>query len=180
MFVYVLNDPVNFVDPLGLRGGGVSGGGSFNFFGFRFSIAIEGRIIHDSNRSLLDPSSYSGGFTWTESHSNILQQNNYSLTLGAEADIGTGWLFTNADTIDQIVGYSETTFGVAGGWVSGGSFEYSVMTDKCGNKIKNNKGKDIWEFSAQHWPFPGLNFGFESHTKNINTTHSIVLFGYGK
>ena len=177
LYAYVGNDPINWVDPYGFWGVGLTGGGSINFFGFRFAITLEGRIIHDSNKSLLDPKAYSGGLTWTESHSNILQKNDYSLTLGMETEFGSGWLLTNADNIDQVVGYSETIFGGAGGWSAGSGVECSVMTDDFRNRIKNDGQDDVWEFSAQHPPFPGQNYGLEGHTLNVNKTIPIWIYG---
>ncbi|MCF6247123.1 MAG: RHS repeat-associated core domain-containing protein [Desulfobacula sp.] len=116
-FVYSNGNPINFIDPFGLFGVGGAGGGAFSFFGFRYSLHIEARFIHDSNKSWFDFSSYHGGLTYTQTYANNWDSNpcNDAKVYGLEVDYGLDTLTNNANDMQQILGPSVSSGG-SGGW----------------------------------------------------------------
>ncbi|MCP3874174.1 MAG: RHS repeat-associated core domain-containing protein [Desulfobacteraceae bacterium] len=181
-FLYANGNPISFVDPFGLKGLGGDLGASINFFGFRAAIDLEFRIIQNSNKSWYDPTSYSGGFTWTKSLINTydLEGPCKDLSFGVEADIGTSILLTNADNIHQLLDYSQTISGSSAGWGPGAHYEHTRMLDPNGNVMKLQNGNTVQELSAAIWPMPGFNFGIEGHTANINKTKPLFIIDFNK
>jgi len=177
---YTGQDPVNWVDPEGLGGIGLSYGGAITAgipgsYGFRLSLHVEGRMVHDPTKSLLDLRSYSGGVTITPTF--FAGENTWGErgAWGLEADLGADLLLTSATNINQILGRNRNT-GASGGLGLGWDFEVAQSIDPCDNPTKTIGDFPVNEGSFGI-PLTGGNFGLEAHQNIGGVTIPIVSFG---
>lgn len=184
LYAYVEGNPTNYIDPLGLIGGGYAYSGSISLLGFRWAFSWELRANKDlSKKSWFK--GWSGGIDLTTSYTNLWTQDECdkvtSFALGLEVDLGTQWLFNNANNVNQLMGNSISIVGASGGLISGGGGEFSIMTDSNYNPIIQDN-RIIWEFSGTFTnPLnPGMNLGAEAHAITINTTYSHPFFLFGE
>jgi hypothetical protein len=181
-YAYVQNNPLNWIDPLGLIGVGVSYGGAISLPGFRFSTHFELRFFRDSTKSVNDLSSYSFAITNTTTYANNWDDDpcNNATVYGAEVDFGPDILISNANHYSHVEGMSNNG-GLSAGWSGvGGDFEFSGM-------LLNNldrphpegliypDGRSVFELS---WfvPLFGQNWGAEFH-ENVRG-NTVKLLGF--
>ncbi len=106
-YSYVMNRPINMVDPLGLWGVGVTGGGG-GALGFGPGIGYQigsGVGIFGGNGSLgLGSYTYKGDYA--ESSYSTVEDRDF--VLGASGGVGSGFFLTNATSAHQLLGPFDT------------------------------------------------------------------------
>lgn len=154
---YCAGDPVNMYDPSGQAGVGLHASGSLYTPLIRFSVGLEARIIHDPTQPWY--SGWSGGVSFTHT------PNPVSVSVGIGGDIGTGWLYTNASNISQLMGKSKNVVGMSGNYGPiGVGFEINESASEMDMMVLNSTGSSVSEVSGSHLPFPSFGFGFEAHS----------------
>jgi RHS repeat-associated protein len=174
LYAYVRNNPVNLIDPDGLKGFGVTYGMAWTVPGYRGSFHLELRIIHDDTKSWYDISAYSGGLTSTAGWHNPDCEGKAE---GLEIDWGSDFLFSNANNISDILDHSMTDIGISAGILQGFDFELSSMTNADGTLT------GVRELSVGNplIPFPAsANIGAEYHVGGKGFTLGHPVFGANK
>lgn len=146
-----------------------------NSHGFRSSIHLEARIIHDATKPLLDLSSWSGALTLSTTSFEGRNTPDKQGAYGAEIDFGADFLITNANHINEVLG-NNVNSGMSGGLGLGWDFEIAGMLDPCGNNIVGDDGFPVMEGSFG-LPLTGQNIGIAGHEGINGKTYPLLGFG---
>ena len=139
LYGYTVNDPVNFVDPTGLSGIGITGGGSVET-----GIGTGGTASQTgSGFGYFGGGSESGwgGFTYSGWYSS--NPGNY--VYGLSGGVGSGVFYTNANSPSQLAGFFNTT--------TYNLFLFTISIGKSGDtSIYSLSGGKGWGLSTSSYP----------------------------
>ena len=170
IYVYALNNPVNWIDPYGLVGIGAAYGGSITFFNRRYSLHLEVRFVRDSSKQWNDLSAYSSAIALSSTGN--LGYNECENTDGLNVEWGADLLYTNANNVSELFGNSIIDEGFsAGAGPVGWDAEHATMLNY------DNQPTGVWEesYGTSLPPFPfGANLGLERHRRVKGFTTPIL------
>jgi hypothetical protein len=161
LYGYVVNDPVNWVDPNGLWGFGVGGAGSGEIgvgYGAGATAGVGAGIFGGGSNGINGGAFSTGGaFIGGPDHSLGAPQcqNNLTGVLGGFAGIGVGGYITNATSTNQLSGYFNSY-----------SFNLGIGPIKFSAQLGTGGGKWIGSITVG----PGIGLSGSAYPTNTITT----------